>query len=244
MGHSNHEQMVIAAVRAASDGLWNVSTRPDPRHVEEAPMLAAPCLRRSRLRGPLIAGAAGLLCLSLVACSGSGSASPLSIDTTLPSAAEASQAPSPAAPSQATGASSAAGSSGPASADTGSASGCRLVTAADVSTAVGQPMTQVDAGTPTACLYGSADQSEQVLISIFPDVATMTAAVDLNAPTEQIDGLGDQAFWSALSGTIFVRKGDRAFKINDPDLAMAHTSDPNVPKTAMTQLATIALKNF
>jgi uncharacterized membrane protein len=118
------------------------------------------------------------------------------------------------------------------------------MSAADVSTAVGQPMTQVDAGTPSACLYGSADQSEQVLISIFPNVATMTAAVDLNAPTEQIDGLGDQAFWSALSGTIFVRKGDRAFKINDPDLAIAHTSDPNVPKTAMTQLATIALKNF
>ena len=207
-------------------------------------MLAAPCLRRPRLRGPLIAGAVGLLCLSLVACSGSGGASPVSTDTTLPSAAEASQAPSPAAPSGATEASSAAGSSGPASADTGSASGCRLVTAADVSTAVGQPMTQVDAGTPTACLCGSADQSEQLLISIFPDVATMTAAVDLNAPTEQIDALGDQAFWSALSGTIFVRKGDRAFKINDPDLAIAHTADPNVPKAAMTQLATIALKNF
>jgi hypothetical protein len=72
----------------------------------------------------------------------------------------------------------------------------------------------------------------------------MTAAVDLNAPTEQIDGLGDQAFWSALSGTIFVRKGDRAFEINDPDLAIANPSDPNVPKAAMTQLATIALKNF
>ena len=93
-------------------------------------------------------------------------------------------------------------------------------------------------------MYGSADQSEQVFISILPDVATMTAAVDLNAPTEQIDGLGDQAFWSALSGTIFVRKGDRAFKINDPDLAIAHTADPNVPKAAMTQLATIALKSF
>ena len=150
----------------------------------------------------------------------------------------------PAAPSGVTEASSAAGSSVPASANAGSASGCRLVTAADVSTAVGQPMTQVDAGTPTACLYGSADQSEQVFVSIFPDVATMAAAVDLNAPTEQIDGLGDQAFWSGLSGTIFVRKGDRAFKINDPDLAIAHTSDPNVPKAAMTQLATIALRNF
>jgi hypothetical protein len=204
-------------------------------------MLVAPCPRRSRLRDPLIASVAGLVCLSLIACSGSGSASPVSTDAALPSAAEASQAPSPAVPSEAA---SAAGSSAPASADTGSASGCRLVTPADVSTAVGQPMTQVDAGTPTSCLYGSADQSEQVLISIFPDVATMTAAVDLNAPTEQIDGLGDQAFWSALSGTIFVRKGDRAFKINDPDLAIAHTADPNVPKTAMTQLATIALKNF
>jgi len=204
-------------------------------------MLVAPCPRRSRLRDPLIASVAGLVCLSLIACSGSGSASPVSTDAELPSAAEASQAPSPAVPSEAA---SAAGSSAPASADTGSASGCRLVTPADVSTAVGQPMTQVDAGTPTSCLYGSADQSEQVLISIFPDVATMTAAVDLNAPTEQIDGLGDQAFWSALSGTIFVRKGDRAFKINDPDLAIAHTADPNVPKTAMTQLATIALKNF
>src|SRR5664280_1096608 len=79
-------------------------------------MLAAPCLRRSRLRGPLIAGAAGLLCLSLVACSGSGAASPASTDTALPSAADASQAPSPAAPSGATEASSAAGSSVPASA--------------------------------------------------------------------------------------------------------------------------------
>jgi hypothetical protein len=206
-------------------------------------MVAAACLRRSRLRVPL-AVAAGVLCLSLVACSGSGGASPLSTNAILPSAAEASQAPSPAAPSQATEASSAAGSGGPASADTGSASGCRLVSAADVSTAVGQPMTQVDAGTPTACLYDSADQSEQVLISIFPDVATMTAAVDLNAPTEQIDGLGDQAFWSGFSGTIFVRKGDRAFKINDADLAIAHSSDPDVPKAAMTQLATIALKNF
>ena len=90
-------------------------------------MLAAPCLRRSRLRGALVAAAADLLCLSLIACSGSGSASPVSTDAALPSATEASQARSPAAPSQATEASSAAGSSGPASADTGSASGCRLV---------------------------------------------------------------------------------------------------------------------
>jgi len=207
-------------------------------------MLAAPYLRRSRLRGALVAAAAGLLCLSLVACSGSGGTSPISTDATLPSAVDASKAPSPGAASQATEASSAPSSDVAASAVAGSSSGCRLVTAADVSTAVGQPMTQVDPGTPTACLYGSADQSEQVLISIFPDVATMTAAVDLNAPTEQIDGLGDQAFWSALSGTIFVRKGDRAFKINDPDLALAHPSDPNVPKAAMTQLATIALTNF
>ena len=54
-------------------------------------MVAAPCLRRSRLRVPLVAGAAGLLCLSLVACSGSGSASPVSTDATLPSAADASR---------------------------------------------------------------------------------------------------------------------------------------------------------
>jgi hypothetical protein len=196
------------------------------------------------LRAPLIAGAASLLCLSLVACSGSGGATPVSTDATLPSAADASQAPSPPAPSLATEASSATGSDVPASADAGSSSACRLMTAADVSTAVGQPMTQVDAGGPSACLYGSADQSEQVLISIFPDVATMTAATDLNGATEQIAGLGDQAFWSGFSGTIFVRKGDRAFKINDPDLAIAHPSDPNVPKAAMTQLASIALKNF
>jgi hypothetical protein len=207
-------------------------------------MVAAPCLRRSRLRVPLAAAAASVLCLSLAACSGSGSASPISTNATLPSAADASQAPSPASPSQATEASSAPGADVPASAVAGSSSACRLVTAADVSTAVGQPMTQVDAGAPNACLYGSADRSEQVLIYVFPDVAAMTADVDLNGATEQIDGLGDQAFWSGFSGTIFVRKGDRAFKINDPDLAIANPSDPNVPKTAMTQLATIALKNF
>jgi hypothetical protein len=225
--------------------LRRVSTRPDPRHVEEIPMVAAPCPRRSRLRGLLAAAASGVLCLSLVACSGSGSASPVPTNATLPSAADASQAPlSIGAPSQAPEASSAPGSDVPASAVAGSSSVCRLVTAADVSTAVGQPMTQVDAGAPNACLYGSADQSEQVLIYVFPDVAAMTADVDLNGATEQINGLGDQAFWSGLSGTIFVRKGDRAFKINDPDLAIAHPSDPNVPKTAMTQLATIALKSF
>ena len=207
-------------------------------------MPAAQCLRRSRLRAPLIAGAASLLCLSMVACSGSGGATPVSTDATLPSVAVASLAPSPPAPSVATEASSAAGSDVPASVDAGSSSACRLMTAADVSTAVGQPMNPVDAGTPSACLYGSADQSEQVLISIFPDVATMTAAVDLNGATEPIDGLGDQALWSGFSGTIFVRTGDRAFKINDPDLVFAHPSDPNVPKAAMTQLARIALKNF
>ncbi len=207
-------------------------------------MTAAQCLRRSRLRAPLVAGAASLLCLSLVACSGSGGATPVSTDATLPSVAVASQAPSPPSPSPATEASSAAGSDVPASADAGSSIACRLMTAADVSTAVGQPMNQVDAGTPSACLYGSADQSEQVLVYIFPDVATMTAAVDLNGATEQIDGLGDQALWSGFSGTIFVRKGDRAFKINDPDLVFAHPSDPNVPKAAMTQLARIALANF
>ena len=206
-------------------------------------MAAAHCLRRSPLRALLVSGGASLLCLSLVACSGSGGATPVSTDATLPSAAD-SQAPSPPAPSPATEASSATGSDVPASADAGSSSACRLMTAADVSTAVGQPMTQVDAGAPSACLYGSADQSEQVLISIFPDVATMTAAADLNGATEQIDGLGDQALWSGFSGTIFVRKGDRAFKINDPDLAIAHPTDPNVPKAAMTQLARIALKNF
>jgi hypothetical protein len=217
-------------------------SRPDPRHVEEIAMIAAHCLRRSRLRVPL-AVAVGALCLSLVACSGSGSASPVSTNATLPSVADASPTSSPAL-SQATEASSVPGSDVPASVVAGSSSVCRLVTAADVSTAVGQPMTQVDPGAPNGCLYGSADQSEQVLIYVFPDVATMTASVDLNAPTEQISGLGDQAFWSALSGTIFVRKGDRAFKINDPDLAIANQSDPNIPKNAMTQLATIVLKNF
>jgi hypothetical protein len=206
-------------------------------------MVAAPCLRRSRLR-VLLAAAAGVLCLSLVACSGSGNASPVSTNATLPSAVDASQAPSPAAPSLATEAASAAGSDVPSSVVAGSSSACRLMTAADVSIAVGQPMTQVDAGAPNACLYGSADQSQQVLIMVFPDIATMTASVDLNAPTEQIDGMGDQAFWSGFSGTIFVRKGDRAFKINDPDRAIAHPSDPNVPKAAMTQLATIVLNNF
>ena len=206
-------------------------------------MVAGPCLRRSRLRVWLVGGAVGLLCLSVVACSSSVAASPASTNATLPSAADTSQAPPPGTPSQANETSSAPGSDLPSSADAGSSGGCRLMTADDVSSAVGQSMTQVDAGTPTSCLYRSADQSE-VFISIFPDIATMTASIDLNAPTEKIDGLGDQAVWSGFSGTIFVRKGDRAFKINDPDLVLAHPSDPDVPKAAMTQLATIALKNF
>jgi hypothetical protein len=64
-----------------------------------------------------------------------------------------------------------------------------------------------------------------------------------NAGSEHLDGLGDDAFWNATIGTVFVRKGTRAFSFSLPSFANL-TDDPAAVKSKMVTLATAVAARF
>lgn len=148
-----------------------------------------------RIRG--IALAAGLALL-LGACSGAA-ATPTS-PASLGSGAAATAAATRVAP--------------PASAEAGSVAVdadpvCALVTKDDVATAVGFSIATAS-GAGGTCIFQNADPSEYFAVQLFDSQAGMAPYLNVEASAQHVDGLGDDAFWSSISGFLFVRSGTRA----------------------------------
>jgi hypothetical protein len=182
-----------------------------------------PAEARSTPRRLLLSGAAAaLLAVGLAGCSGAR-------DNT----ASVSRAALPTAPPHATAAPGTSGVTSPAAADVSS---CGLVTAGEVSTATGKAMGQ-GAGAGTICSYSAtADPSTVVYVQLYNDAPSMGPAKAIEAGSEHLAGLGDDAFW-ARGGTLFVQKGNRGFTISTPSLALTSSRAP----TAIRTLATDAL---
>ena len=126
----------------------------------------------------------------------------------------------------------------------GAATACSLVTVAAVSTAIGEPMSQVG-GAASDCSYSNADHSQQLLVHVFLDQTNMNNTVQqLESSSEHVDGLGDDAFWNGTIDMLFVRKGERGFTINSASLGAKTPDDRDAPKNAMVTLATAAFSNF
>lgn len=122
---------------------------------------------------------------------------------------------------------------------------CRLAGVADVTTTMGEPMTQ-SGGTASDCIYAAtADSSQQLLVHEFLDQTNMSNLIQqLESSSEHVDGLGDDAFWNGTIGTMFVRTGTRGFTITSTSLSAKTPSDPDGAKAVMVNLATTALSNF
>jgi hypothetical protein len=157
------------------------------------------------------------------------------IDIGAQAAAAASGAAAPADGSDAAAASDAADNTGP---------GCKLATVAEISTAAGKPMKLVG-GALGICAYSAVDGPSFALeASIYEDTASMTTMTTLeNAGSEHLDGLGDDAFWNGTIGTVFVRKGTRAFSFSLQSFANL-TDDPAAVKSKMVTLATAVAARF
>jgi hypothetical protein len=126
------------------------------------------------------------------------------------------------APTQATtaGPSTASGPTGitPTGAPSSGASGgaCSIFTMDAVSQATGFSVTQTN-GTDAICYYQSADQSQYLIVTLYSSQADMATVLQIEPGGEHVSGLGDDAFWVASAGILFVRKGDHALELLDPD---------------------------
>ena len=121
----------------------------------------------------------------------------------------------------------------------------RLVTAAQISTAAGKPMHSVGGAGDTICVFSAVDDASFAMaISIYNDDASMVTMTQLETESsDHVDGLGDDAFWNPTLGTVFVKKGSRAFSFSLPSFANL-TANPAAVKSNMVTLAQQALANF
>lgn len=118
---------------------------------------------------------------------------------------------------------------------------CSLLTGADIGTVTGLPMTVAGTDGSVTCVYLSADKTQQFSVQVLANRPAMATLLQLEAGSEHISGLGDDAFWAG-SGILFVRVGDRAFALSSQSLPSAGGIDGN--KAGMTLLATHALAKF
>jgi hypothetical protein len=127
----------------------------------------------------------------------------------------------------------------------GDAGACRLVTVADATAAMGEPMTQ-SGGTAADCIYAAtADQGQQLLVHEFLDQTNMNNLMQqLESSSEHVDGLGDDAFWNGTIDTMFVRTGTRGFTITSTSLGAKTPTDPDGAKASLVSLASTALSSF
>jgi hypothetical protein len=110
------------------------------------------------------------------------------------------------------------------------------VTAGEVGAATGKAMGQ-GAGAGSICSYSAtADPSTVVYIQLYTDAPSMGPAKAIEAGSQHLPGLGDDAFWAA-GGIMFVQKGSRGFTISAPSLVLTSSSAP----TPILTLATAAL---
>lgn len=116
-------------------------------------------------------------------------------------------------------------------------SACSLVTLDEVTTAAGQPMMMSgDAG--SICTFSAtAEASFVIAVQSYPDLQSMRPMKQLEAGSEHLPGLGDDAFWA--NGIVFVQKGSRALAITAANVVNAAAL-----KTGLVTLATAALARF
>jgi hypothetical protein len=127
---------------------------------------------------------------------------------------------------------------------TGAAAACGLVSAADVSSTIGEPMIQAG-GEAADCTYTNADHSKQLLVHEFLDHTNMDNLIQqFESSSEHVTGLGDDAFWNGTIDMMFVRNGGQGFTITSPSLGAKTPTDRDAPKAAMIALATTALSNL
>ena len=130
-----------------------------------------------------------------------------------------------------------------ASSDTDAAA-CRLASAGDVTTAMKQPMKAVDGVGAEICVYAAAaDPSVILQIQTFATRADAAVYTQVEATSEHVAGVGDDAFWNPTLDLMFVAHGERCFIVVSPSLATL-TGDPQASKAAMVQLATTVLAHF
>ena len=169
------------------------------------------------------------LALVLGACGSGGTAAPASVapianptaDPTVAGATPITATTAPGAGSDAAGA-------------------CSIVTSGAVSTASGF---SVDAasGTDSICMFQNADKSKYLSLKWDRSQAEMSMMLQIEPGSDHIAGLGDDAFWSP-TGLLFVRKGDHALELLDPDMADI-ASGGTTFRDAMVALARAALPN-
>jgi hypothetical protein len=121
--------------------------------------------------------------------------------------------------------------------DTGAA--CTIVTKDAVAQAVGFAINTVS-GVDSICYFQNADLSKYAVIKLYANQADMAEMLQIEAGSEHIAGLGDDAFWVPVVGILFVRHGDHAMQISDSKGALTVGSDTSL-KAALTTLARTAL---
>ncbi len=84
--------------------------------------------------------------------------------------------------------------------------------------------------------------TDEMYVQTFATPADAATDTQLESSSEHIDGLGDDAFWNATLGMVFVRNGDRAFAVTSPSLANL-SADPQATNPVMVGLAKIVLRN-
>jgi hypothetical protein len=188
--------------------------------------MTRPQTRRARA----VAGALALAIIASGCGGGSGSAKPSN-------AANPQTAPTSSVESGQTNAD-------PGSGSDESASACNLVSEADVTTAMKQPMKVTGGAGGAICEYAAtADPSVLLAVQAFANPAEAATYTQLESSSEHVDGLGDNAFWNSTLDMVFVQTGDRAFAVTSPSLANL-SGDPQASESAMVDLAKIVLQTF
>ncbi len=175
---------------------------------------------RLRIGQAAVVGVA--LVMTLAACGGASSATPSHAITSGPATASAPVA------------------SGTTEASSPGASGaaCTILTMDAVSQATGFTVTQTN-GTDAICYYQNADQSQYLIVTLFSSQADMATVLQIEPGSEHVSGLGDDAFWVASAGILFVRKGDHGLELLDPDSSFG--AGGTASRDALVTLARAAL---
>ena len=177
---------------------------------------------------------AGLSLAALLgACSGSAAAVP-------PAASSPGQPGQPVSATQAA-ARTVGATTAPDASSGQSAGACTVVTNDAVGTAGGFTVAAA-VGTDSICFFQNADKSKYLNVTLYGNQADMAPMLQIEAGSEHIAGLGDDAFWTG-TGILFARMGDHAIELFDPDLAGVGPAGAAF-RDALTLLARAALPSL
>jgi hypothetical protein len=134
----------------------------------------------------------------------------------------------------------AGGAAGSAAGSTNTDRACTIVSRDDVAKAAGFSIATVS-GAGGTCIFQNAEPSRLVAVRLFGSQADMASLVQMEGGGEHVANLGDDAFWFAVGGFLFVRKGDHGIQISDPDLIM---STNTTGRDALVALARTAVPSL